>query len=139
MVEKDRVQHMAGRRVQAEGDVREAKNDLAFGHRPRDLLDRLQSVETEPAVVLVAGADREGQRVEQQIRWRQPVLAAGEIVKPARDGELVLDLLGHAGLVDRQRDDRRTKAAGELEPLVGRRLAVLEIYRVDDRLAAIEL
>ena len=139
VVEKDRVQHMAGRRVQAEGDVRQAEDDLAFGHRPRDLLDRLQGVEAELAVVLVAGADREGQRVEQQVRRRQAVLAAGEIVEPARHGELVLDLLRHPGLVDRQRDDRGAKPAGEYQPLVGRLLAVLEIDRVDDRLAAIEL
>ena len=139
VVEKDRVQHLARRRVEAERDVREAEDDLAFGHRLGDPLDRVEGVEAELAVVLVAGADRKGQRVEQQVGRRQPVLAAGEIVEPVRDRELVLDLLGHAGLVDGQRDDRGAEAARQRQPLVGRLLAVLEIDRVDDRLAAIEL
>ena len=139
VVEKHRIQDLPRRRVQAEGDVRQAEDDLAFGHRPRDLLDRVQGIEAEPAVVLVAGADRKGQRVEQQIRGRQAVLVAGEIVKPAGDGELVLDVLRHARLVDRQCDDRRAKAAREPEPLVGGLLAILEIDRIDDGLAAIEL
>ena len=85
VVEKDRVQHVARRRVEAERDVREAEDDLALGHLSRDPLDRLQGPQAELAVVLVAGADREGQRVEQQVRRRQAVLAAGEIVEPARD------------------------------------------------------
>ncbi len=130
---------MTRRRVQAEGDVRQAENDLAFRHRPGDPLDCLQGVEAEPAVVRVAGADRKGQRIEEEIRRRQPVLAAGEVVEPPRHGELVLDLLGHAGLVDRQCDDRGAEAACEAQTLVGRLLTVLEIDRVDDRLAAVEL
>src|SRR5207247_256561 len=85
------------------------------------------------------GADREGQRIEQQVRRRQTVLAASEVVEPARHLDLVLDFLRHAGLVDRQGDDRRAEAARQFHSLVGRLFAVLEIDRVDDRLAAVEL
>ncbi len=67
------------------------------------------------------------------------MLVAGEIVEPASDRKLVVDVLRHAGLVDRQRDDRGAKPARELEPFVGGILAILEIDRVDDRLAAVEL
>ena len=53
------------RKEKCTGDpARRLGNDLAFGHRPRDLLDRLQGVEAELAVILVAGADRKSQRVE---------------------------------------------------------------------------
>ena len=51
---------------------------------------------------------------------RQAVALAGEIVEPVGDLELALDLLGHALLVDGERDDRGAEAAGELEAL-GRR------------------
>ena len=139
VVEKDRVQDLPRRRVQAERDVREAEDDLALGHRPGDLLDRLQGVEAEPAIVLVAGADRKGQWVEQQVRGRQAVLVAGEIVEPAGDRELVAGLLCHAGLVDRQGDDRGAKPAGEAQALFSGVLAVLEIDRIDDRLATVKL
>ena len=53
------------------------------GISSRDPLDRLQGPQAELAVVLVAGADREGQRVEQQVRRRQAVLVAGEIDRAA--------------------------------------------------------
>ena len=139
MVEKDRVEDVARRRVEAERDVRQAENDLAFGHVARDPLDRLQCPQAELAVVRVAGADREGQRVEQQIRRRQAVLAAGKVVEAPRDLQFVLDLLRHAGLVDRQGDDCRAKAARQTQALVGCLFAVLEIDRVYDRLAAIKL
>ena len=109
------------------------------GISSRDALDRFQGPQTELAVVRVAGADRESQRVEQQVRRRQTVLVAGEIIEPPRDLEFVLDLLRHAGLVDRQGDHRRAEAPRQFEALVGGLLAILEIDRVDDRLAAIEL
>jgi hypothetical protein len=38
-----------------------------------------------------------------------------------------------------QRDDGRAETAGKLHALLGRLFAVLEIDRVEDRLAAIEL
>ena len=82
--------------------------------------DRLQRIEAELAVVLVAGADREGQRIEQQIGLRQAVLVAGEIEQPAGDRELVLGLLRHAGLVDGQRDHRGAEPLRQAQPL-GRR------------------
>jgi hypothetical protein len=64
MVEKHRVQHLPRRRVEAERDVRQPEDDLAFGQRLGDALDRVEGIEAELAVILVTGADREGQRVE---------------------------------------------------------------------------
>src|SRR6516162_8865252 len=66
------------------------------------------------------------------------MLAAGEVVEALRYLQLVFDLLRHAGLVDRQRDDRGAKAACEPQSLVGGLFTILEIDRVDDRLAAVE-
>src|SRR5260370_36423212 len=105
MVEEDRVEDVAGRRVEAEGDVREAEDDLALGDLLAKALDGLQRPQAELAVVVVAGADREGQRVEQQIRFRQTIAAAGEIAQPPGDGELVIDVLRHPPLVDGEGDN----------------------------------
>ena len=109
------------------------------GNSRADVLDRLQRPQGQLAVVLVAGADREGQRVEQQVRLRQAEAAAGELDQAAGDPELVLARLGHAGLVDGQRDHRGAELARQRHPGGGRRLAVLEVDRVQDGLAAIEL
>ena len=139
MVEEHRVQHLPRRRVEAERDVGEAEDDLALGHPLAHRGDRVEGVEAELAVVRVAGADRKGQRVEQQVARRQAVPVAGEIVKPLGDAQFVVGLLRHALFVDRQGDDRGAEALRQFQPLVGRLLAVLEIDRVDDRLAAVEL
>ncbi len=138
VVEEHRVEHVARRRVEAEGDVGEAEDDLALRQLARKPFDRLQRPQAELAVVLVAGADGEGQRVEHQIGRGQAMTVAGEVMQPMRNRELALDLLGHALLVDGERDDRGAEAAGKLEALGRRRLAILEIDRVDHGLAAIE-
>ena len=44
MVEEHRVQHVARRRVEAEGDVGQAEDDLAFGQFLRQPLDRIEGV-----------------------------------------------------------------------------------------------
>ncbi len=85
----------------------------AVGQLLRDPLDRLQGPQPELAVVLVAGADREGQRIEHQIGRFQPVPIDREIIQPVGDLELALDILGHAGLVDRQRDHGGAEALGQ--------------------------
>ena len=83
-------------------------------------------------IVKVSGSNK-------QVRGRQAVPVAGEVVKPAGDGELVRRLLGHAGLVDRQAMTAAPKRRASLQAFFGRLLAILEIDRVDDRLAAVEL
>ena len=72
-------------------------------------------------------------------RLRQAEAAAGELDQAAGDPQLVLARLGHAGLVDGQRDHGRPELAGERHPGGRRRLAVLEIDRVQHGLAAVEL
>ena len=109
------------------------------GNSFRDPLDRLQGPKPELAVVLVAGADGEGQRVEDQVVGRQAVPHAGEVVQTLGDLHLARRLLGHADLVDGERDHRGAELARQLEAFFGRLLAVLEVDRVQHRLAAVEL
>ena len=103
------------------------------GNSAASCCDRIERLEAEPAVVLVAGADREGQRIDQQIVARQAVAVAGELDQAARDLELARGVLGHAGLVDGQRDHRAPNFCASSSRLAAGLLAVLEVDRVDDR------
>ena len=64
VVEEDRVQHLASGRRQAERDVGDAEDGLALRQRLLDQADALDRLDAGADVVLVAGADREDQRVE---------------------------------------------------------------------------
>ena len=75
----------ARRRVEAEADIGEAEDDLDIREFVPDHPDAFQRPLAELAVVLVAGGDGEGQRVDQQVGLRQAVLVAGEIHQPPRD------------------------------------------------------
>ena len=142
MVEEDRVQHVPRRRVEAERDVRQAQDDLALGHARAEIaLDRVQrplspslrSSSLPVQIVKVSGSNSRS-------FGGRPCWLHGEIVEPL--GDLAACLRPSFAMpcfVDRQRDHRRAELLGELQALVGRLLAVLEIDRVDDRLAAIEL
>ena len=92
------------------------------GNSVADRGDALQRPLRQLAIVLVAGGDGEGQRIDQQIRLRQAMLVAGEIDQPARDRQLVLGGLRHADLVDGQRDHRGTELLRQFQP-VGRVLS----------------
>ena len=72
-VEEDRVEDFAAGRRQAERDVADAENGLAGRE---GTLDRLHPRNRLPAgtdVVPVAGAEREHQRIEDQVFGRQPI------------------------------------------------------------------
>ena len=117
VVEEHGVQHGARRRVEAEADVGQAEHDLHVRELVADQLDALERPLAELAVVLVAGGDGEGQRVDQQVGLRQAVLVAGDADQPPGDVELGLRRLGHAGLVDGQRDHRGAELLGERQPV----------------------
>ena len=139
VVQEHRVEHVAGRRLEAEGYVRQPEHDLAFGQGFGDGLDAVEGGKAQTAVVVVARADGKRQGIDQQVRRWQPVAFAGELVKPPGDAELAGAILGHAVLVDGQRHHRGPEAARQLQALSRRLLAVLEVDGVDDGLAAVEL
>ena len=138
LVQEHRVEHVAGGGIEPEGDVGEAEDDLDVRELGADPPDRIQGRDAQAAVVLVAGADREGQRIDQKVVAREAMAVAGEIDQAARDLDLARRVLGHAGLVDGERDHRRAEFAGELQAPRGRLLAILEVDRVQHPLAAIE-
>ena len=65
VIKEHAVQHGARRRVQPEADVGQAEDDLDVGELVADRLDALQRPLRQLAVVLVAGGDGEGERIDQ--------------------------------------------------------------------------
>src|SRR6202012_3854185 len=67
VVEENRVQDGSGGGGEAEADVGQAEDDLDVGEFGTDRGDALQGPLRQFAVVLVAGGDSEGQRIDQQV------------------------------------------------------------------------
>ncbi len=67
LVQEHRVEHLPGGRVEAEGDVGDAERGLHVGVAPLDLADRLDRLEAVAAGLLLAGGDREGQAVDEDV------------------------------------------------------------------------
>ena len=136
LVEEHAVEGVAGGRVEAEADVGHAERGVRAGDLGLDPPDRLDRVDRVAAQVVVAGRQRERERVEDQVARRQAVALDGDLVDAVGDLHLPLDVAGLAALVDEQADDRRAVLAGErhhpVEAAAGQ-LAVLEVGRVEDR------
>ena len=83
--------------------------------------------------LLVAGGERERERVEDQRLGVEAVLVAGELDDPLGDLDLAVGGLRHADLVDRQRDQRGAVRLGQRRDDVELVAARLEVDGVDDR------
>ena len=139
MIEKHRIDHRPRRRIEPKAHIGKPQNDLNIREFLTNGADPLQRPKRELAVILIAGGDGEGERIDQKIRLRQPMLPAGKIHQPPRDLQLALRRFGHPLLINGQRNDRRPEFARQQQPLMRRMLAILEIDRIDDRLAAMQL
>ena len=139
LVQEDAVEHVAGRRLQAEADVGQAEGGADAGQLGLDAADGLDGGDGVAAQVVVAGGQREGERVEDQVLGLQAVALDRQVVDAVRDAHLPLDVAGLALLVDEQDDDRGAVLLGQAEHPVGPRalgVAVLEVGRVEDGPAA---
>ena len=108
---------------------------LHAGQLGLDQADALDRLDRGRLPLVVAGGQREGERVEDQQLGVEAVLVADELVDALRDLELALARLGHADLVDRQRDQRGAVRHGDRDDAVELVAAGLEVDRVDDRAA----
>ena len=138
-VQKHAVQHMPRGRVEPEGDIGQPKDDLNIGKCIPDHANAFKRPKAKLAVILITGRDREGQRVNHQIRLRQPVLVAGKLHQAARDAQLILGGFCHAHFINGQRNHCRAEFARQDHTIFGGLLAFFEIDRIDDGLAAMQL
>ena len=142
LVQEHRVEHRARGRVQAERDVRDAEGGVDAGILRRDLPDRVDGLDRVAPGLLLAGRDREGERVHDDVVDPHAPFVDEGVDESGGDAHLVLGGARLALLVDGQGDhggavllDERHDAP---EPRC-RALAVLEVDRVDDRSSADEL
>ena len=135
VVQEDGVQDRARRHADAEGDVGDAERGLDAGQLGLDQPDALDRLDGGRLPLVVAGGQREGQRVEDQRLGLEAVLVADELLDALGDLELALARLGHADLVDRQRDQRGAVRLDDRDDAVELVAAGLEVDRVDDRAA----
>jgi hypothetical protein len=83
-----------------------------------DAADRLDRVDGVAAEVVVAGRQRERERIEDEVARLEAVAVDREVVDAVRDAHLPLDVARLALFVDQQADDRGAVLTGELEHLV---------------------
>ena len=136
------VQHLAGCRAQSERDVREAHGGVGARDLLLYALDGLERVQAVATHVDGAGAEREGERVEDQVAGGQPVLLYCDLRQPVCDLHLPLHVTGLAAFVDEKTDDRRAVVTRKTEHAVeacARSFAVLEVGGVQDAAPAGEL
>ena len=137
--EEHRVEHGARGRVQAERDVGDAQRGLHLGVTPLQLADRLDRLDRVPPGLLLAGADREREAVDDDVAWPHPPVAGQVLDQPGGDGELPFGGAGLALLVDGERDHGGAVLAHQRhdpgDPRLGP-VAVLVVDRVHHRPAA---
>ena len=139
LVQEHRVEDLARSGIQAERDVRQAERGLHVGVRLLEQPDGLDGLDAVLARLLLAGADGEGQGVDQDRRLVDAPVAGDVGDQPLGDLDLLLGGAGLALLVDGQRDHRGAVLGDELHGLVEARLgavAVLVVHRVDRAAAA---
>jgi hypothetical protein len=142
LVQEDAVEHVPGRRLQTERDVREPEDRRDAGKLGLDAADRLDRLHAVAAEVLRAGAEGERERVEDEVGAVDPVLLRRDVVDAVRDAQLPVGVASLTFLVDREADDGRAVLAREGEDPVhplALALALLEVRRVQQRLASVVL
>ena len=135
VIEEDGIHHLASGRGQPERHVGDAEHGLAGGQRGLHRAHGFDRLHRAAGVRRVAGRAGEDERVEVQILLGDAVLPREQLVAASRHRELVRRLDRLSALVDAADDQRGAVTPGDGDDLLEALLAVLEIDRVDDRLA----
>ena len=142
LVQEHAVQHVARRGLEAERHVRQPEHGVRARQLGLDAADRLDRLHRVAAEVVVAGRQRERERVEDQVGRLEAVALDRDVVDALGDAHLPLGGAGLALFVDREADDGRAVLAREPEHAVhalALGLALFEVGRVEQRLAAVVL
>ena len=138
MVEHHGVENFASRLGQSERDVGDAKDRLATRQRLFDQPNAFDRLDARADIILVAGADREDERIEDDVLGLDAVFFGEQLERAlghlqlalARDGLRLLLVI-----VDASDDQRGAEAARERHDFLEAILAVFEVDRIDQRLA----
>ncbi len=138
MIEHHRVQHFAARLGQSERYVGDAEDRFATRQRFLDQPDAFDRLDAGADVIFVAGADREHQRIEDDVLGLDAVFFSEQLERALRHLQLALArdrLRLLLVLVDASDDQRGAEAARERHDFLEALLAVFEVDRIDHRLA----
>ena len=110
VVEEDGVNRLAHGVVspEREGDVAYASADVGEWETPPELARRLDERDSVAVMLLDAGGDGEDVGVEDDVLGREADLLGQDAVGTFADGDLALDRVGLAALVERHNDDSRS-------------------------------
>ena len=137
--EKHTVENLTRCRGKPERDIRQTEHGEGAGNLLFDAADRLQSRHAVLAKIFVTGADREGERVEDEIAGRQAVALGGDLVQAVGDFHLPFDIACLATFVDQQTNDSGTVVASQREDAIESapdRLAIFEVGGVENATTA---
>ena len=107
LIEKHRVEHHAGRGIEAEGDVGQAQRRLHVWEQAFDLADGLNGLDAVATRFLLSGSNRKGEAVEDNVALAQSVLLGDLFDRTLRDADLPLRGTRLAFLVNGQHDHGR--------------------------------
>ena len=137
--QEDAVEDAARARSHAETDVADAQRSQHAGDA---LLDEAQALDGLDGAVTqfgLAGGQREGERVENEVFRAHAVVFAGDLRDALRDGQLAFAVVGHALFVDGHGEHAGAVFPGDRQDLVDALAPVLEIVAVDDGAARVLL
>ena len=137
VVEEDRIEDLAPRRGEAEGDVGDAEDGAAPGEGLGYEPDPFDGLHRRADVVFVAAPHREDQRVEDQVLGPQPVLVDEEVVGAPGHGQFPVAGHRHAVLlvlVDAPHHHGPAVAPEQVGGLGEPLLAILQVDGVEDAL-----
>ena len=112
-MQEHRVEHLARRGVQAERDVRQPQRRLNVWPTPLQLTDTLDRLQPVSSRLVLTGAEREGEAVDQDVGGGNLVAIPQSVDQPFGDRYLLLGGTGLALFVDRQGDHRCTMLASQ--------------------------
>ena len=133
-MEEGRIDDHSERGLEAETDIRDAEGRVHARVPRQELRDATNRLDAGLPELLIAGAQSEGEAVHEDIVVGHAIFA-GHGEDALGDFDLLLPGLGHAVLVNGERDDARAILLTKGENLARARLAILEIDAVDDGLA----
>ena len=139
LVEEHAVEHVTGRGLEAEADVRQSEDGPHVRDLALDAADPFDGLDAVLAALLDAGGERERVAVEEQVGGFDAVAVDGQVADAAGDLDLPVGGARLAVFVDAHAHDGGAVLARErhhaVEPLA-RLFALFEVGRVEDGLAA---
>ena len=135
LVHEHAVQHPASIDGESERNVADAENGMYFRQLLLNAAHGFQRFFAGGTVLILAGGDRQGERVEDEIDGTDAIFLGGQLEDALGDGYFLVGGKRHAGFVNGERDDGGAVALGHGQHGGSTLLAILKIDGINNRLA----